>query len=53
MEDFDGQKETTHKEAEGSGEIDLRHTAGNRVGQAGHRDLGRDSTRQNRVEWKC
>ena len=53
MEDFNGQKETAYKETKGGGEIDMRHTAGDRVGQAGHRDLERDSTRQNRLEWKC
>ena len=53
MEDFDRQKETTHKEAKGGGEIDRCHTAGDRVGQAGHRNMGRDSTRQNRLEWRC
>ena len=53
MEDFDKQRKATHQEAKGGGETDMRHTAGDRVGPAGHRDLGRDSTRQNRLEWRC
>jgi hypothetical protein len=53
MENFNKKTKTTHKEAKGSGEIDMCHTAGVRMGQARHRDMGRDSTRQIRLEWRC
>ena len=37
----------------GRGMAGGRNTAGVLLDRQRHRDLGRDSTRKNRLEWKC
>jgi hypothetical protein len=53
MEDINRNMETTNKNTEGRGEINLCNTTGIRMGQEGHSNVFKNTTRNNRLEWRC
>jgi hypothetical protein len=53
MEGIDWKTTETHQEPKGGGTPGAVHTAGPDVVRRGPRDIYENSTRQNRLEWRC
>ena len=53
MEDIKRNLQQADFNTEGRGEINLCNTTGIRMGQEGHSNIYKDTTRQHRLEWRC
>jgi hypothetical protein len=53
MEGIDWKTTETHTEPEGSGALGSINTAGPYVVRRGPGNIYKNSTRQNRLEWRC
>jgi hypothetical protein len=53
MEDINRNLQEENKNARGRGEPSRGHTAGPGVGQEGHSDIYKNTTKHNRLEWRC
>jgi len=53
MEDINRRLQEGNKNATGCGEPDSGHTTGSGMGQEGHSDIYKNTTRNNRLEWRC
>jgi hypothetical protein len=53
MEDIKRNLQATNKVTEGCGIINSGHTTGIGMGQEGHSDIYKNTTRQIRLEWRC
>jgi len=53
MEDIKRNLQETNTNTRGRGEADSGHTTGTGMGQEGYSHMAQNSTRNNRLEWKC
>jgi len=53
MENIKRNLQATNKATERCGEVDSGHTTGIGMGQEGHSNIYKDTTRQHRLEWRC
>ena len=53
MEDINRRLQEENKNATRRGEPDSGHTTGPGMGQEGHSDIYKNTTRNNRLEWRC
>tara|TARA_R110002153_G_scaffold92081_1_gene223852 strand:- start:906 stop:1067 length:162 start_codon:yes stop_codon:yes gene_type:complete len=53
MENIKRNIQETNYNTKGCGKVDSGHTAGIKVGQEGHSDVYKNTTRNNRLEWRC
>jgi len=53
MEDIKRNLQQANTDATGRGEPDSGHTTGPGMGQEGYSDIFKNTTRHNRLEWRC
>ena len=53
MEDIKRNLQQADFNTEGCGEINLCNTTGIRMGQEGYSNISKNTTRNNRLEWRC
>jgi len=53
MENIKRNLQEENTDATGCGELDSGDTTGLGMGQEGHSDMAQNSTRNNRLEWRC